>query len=179
MANICHNRMEILGNNKEIQKFVDVCFDGSLPQQEDEAVLTYEKLVPPPEDTIKKQWEFCGRKRLSLEEGKNHWKSPLYIWKEKNYGDSGEPFSVTVYQKKGGIVIGFDCRYYPPIDWFRKTAIRFPGLQLELYYFGYEYGIVGCEKWLGGNQIFWKYADSSPEWEKLMTKYFNYTEITV
>lgn len=123
MPNWCKNNLRIIGDELEVKRAIKML-------KNDKGELTFDKAVPMPlplKSTTAPSRE--SNKHLIDTYGADNW----YDWSIKNWGVKWDAHESEFFEDED-IVATFQTPWGPPIEFFQKFSLEFPGLDFELQF---------------------------------------------
>lgn len=165
MADLCSNRLIILGVNSEEMEAFDKAFSSyaviDWDEQKREKINTvnysFNSLVPVPEIILKIGYNgsacFENTGKVSMKEiiRKLDEDSSGYNWCINNWGTKWDMLKpIEVHRKRNVIEYCFMTAWSPPIKWLQKVSILFPSLVFSLEYSETGFLLSGAKVFIKG-----------------------------
>ena len=133
MPNHCYNYLEITGDEKQLQEFVE----KSLTEWDDgEDRFTFNGTHPMPEElNITKGTQTQDEKEQAILNLANHGYTDWYEWHCGEWGTKWDAYDLVIQNNDTGFFcVSFDTAWSPPDAWIKNIIQDFPDLQFVLEY---------------------------------------------
>ena len=156
MANYCENYLVVEGSKEALKEWKDALVNSDV----DEAVLSFNKLIPLPE------------------EEKDNW----YEWRIQNWGTRSDITGMDdagvfpeEYSDEYKYVYEFHTAWSPPTEWLKAVGIMFPDLSFRMEYSEPGACFAGIITVQGDEVDDFFTADSPRKVHEFMLEYFGYS----
>lgn len=143
MPNWCENKLIIIGNEREIEKF-------RKEAKHEDHDLCLNNLTPMPRELINTKYPPEKKNNdLLAKYGVDNW----HDWCIKNWGTKWNVEARLVYEGKKCLRYEFDSAWTPPLNWVGAVSKEYPGLLFILEYDESGVEFRGIAKFQAGKQL--------------------------
>lgn len=162
MPNFCKNNLQITGSTIQLSEFLNRSMILHTVNGIDTIQLTFEALLPTPDELIKQPALFRGENSEDLIEKYGY--ADWYSWRTNNWGTKWDAAHTTFIKKSDTeALIEFETAWSPPVNWLQNIAPQFPELRFKLVYSEPGFKFCGMATWDAENGF--DDEESDLEWQ--------------